>query len=136
VSNETKWTTEQAIALCRLVEMVCPKFGCHVALTGGLLYKDGERKDCDLVFYRVRQIEKIDIAGLFKALAKLGIERKTESDQFVIKVRYLGRKIDCLFPECEDGNYESDEDVDRAMAELNAAADAAVVEIKAAEATP
>lgn len=105
-TERSTWNQEQAIALCRLVEKVAPKFGCHVALTGGLLYKNGERKDADLVFYRIRQVDEIDITGLFAALAKLGFERKTERDQFVIKVLYNGRHIDCLFPECEDGDYE------------------------------
>lgn len=39
------WTQAEAIALCRKIEDVCPAFGCHVALTGGVLYKLGERKD-------------------------------------------------------------------------------------------
>ena len=41
----SQWTQEQAIALCRKIEAVCPPFGCHVALTGGALYKDGPRKE-------------------------------------------------------------------------------------------
>lgn len=108
----SEWTREQALAVCCFIEAVAPDFGCHVALTGGLLYKSGTRKDLDLLFYRIRQAEKIDIAGLFAELSKFGIERKTDRDQFVIKARYLGRKIDCLFPEFEDGLYERDEDVD------------------------
>ena len=35
------WTTAEAIALCREIEAICPAFGCHIALTGGLLYKEG-----------------------------------------------------------------------------------------------
>jgi len=62
------WTQEEAIDLCRKVEEIAPKYGCHVALTGGLLYKDGSRKDCDLLFYRIRQVEAIDKDGLFDEL--------------------------------------------------------------------
>lgn len=50
------WTQEEAIQLCRLLEALAPTFGCHVALTGGCLYKDGERKDCDILLYRIRQV--------------------------------------------------------------------------------
>jgi hypothetical protein len=39
----TPWQLDDAMRLSRLVEGVCPPFGCHVALTGGLLYKDGPR---------------------------------------------------------------------------------------------
>lgn len=39
------WTQKEAIELCVKIEAICPKYGCHVALTGGLLYKEGERKD-------------------------------------------------------------------------------------------
>ncbi len=42
------WTQEEAIELCRIIEDICPQAGCHVALTGGCLYKDGERKDLDI----------------------------------------------------------------------------------------
>jgi hypothetical protein len=37
------WTLDDAVAMCCAVEQVCPPFGCHVALTGGTLYKDGGR---------------------------------------------------------------------------------------------
>lgn len=93
------WTQDKAIVLCRDIEAIAPEHGCHVALTGGLLYKFGERKDCDLVFYRIRQAEKIDIDGLFAKLALLGITRITERERFVIKAAHAHGEIDCLFPE-------------------------------------
>jgi len=37
---------------CALFESVAHKYGWHVALTGGSLYKKGERKDLDIVFYQ------------------------------------------------------------------------------------
>lgn len=33
------WTQQEAVDLCVIIESVCVEFGCHVALTGGLLYK-------------------------------------------------------------------------------------------------
>ena len=51
------WTQEEAIALCKKIESIVPLAGCHVALTGGCLYRDGHRKDLDILFYRIRQID-------------------------------------------------------------------------------
>lgn len=62
-----------AIDLCKKVEKICPKYGCHVALTGGTLYKNEQRKDIDILFYRIRQVEKIDHDGLFLALKKINL---------------------------------------------------------------
>ena len=47
-----KITQTTAIELCRKLEDIAPEFGGHVALTGGCLYKDGERKDVDIMIYR------------------------------------------------------------------------------------
>lgn len=99
------WNQAEAIALCREVERICPDYGCHVALTGGCLYKDGARKDLDLLFYRVRQVDSIDVDGLFAALAMIGIERGAGTG-WVIKATWRGRaSIDCFFPEVPSGNY-------------------------------
>lgn len=103
------WTQDQAIALCREIERIAPEFGCHVALTGGLLYKDGPRKDCDLVFYRIRQRETIDVEALFRALRSCGLRRVTDGDCFVIKAKHEHGDIDCLFPEAESGHYIEDD---------------------------
>lgn len=105
MSAPTKWTQADAIALCREVEAVCPIAGCHVALTGGTLYKDGERKDLDLLFYRIRQTPTIDMGMLWDALSTIGIERATGFG-WCIKAEYRGKRIDCFFPE-EDGEYDS-----------------------------
>ncbi len=92
------WTQQHAIEVARAVEAVCPAFGCHVALTGGTLYKDGERKDLDLLFYRIRQIERIDRDGLFNALAEIGL-LKLRGFDWCYKCEYDGRPVDCFFPE-------------------------------------
>lgn len=98
------WYPDVAIALCIQIEDICPEYGCHVALTGGVLYKPQPRKDLDLVFYRIRQVERIDVDGLFTALEKIGITRVTEDEAWCIKARYGGRSIDCLFPENTGGS--------------------------------
>ena len=92
------WTLERAVALCRQIEAVCPQYGCHVALTGGTLYKDGERKDADILFYRIRQVDEIDVSGLMEALRGLGIE-PTNDHGWVFKATHEGRPIDFFFPE-------------------------------------
>jgi len=111
--SNTLWFLDTALDLIRKIEAVCPKFGCHVALTGGVLYKDGGRKDLDLLFYRIRQEDSIDVAGLFKALAELGVERITRGERWCIKATIGGRKLDCFFPEVDEGDYEDDDESDR-----------------------
>lgn len=96
-----KANLELAIDLCRKIEMVCPMAGCHVALTGGCLYKDGDRKDIDLMFYRIRQVEKIDYELLFSILDQLGIKVE-KSFKWCHKARYDNVGIDIFFPEADD----------------------------------
>lgn len=97
------WTQQEAIALCTQIEAVCPPFGCHVALTGGLLYKQGERKDADIMLYRIRQVEEINLAGLWEEMEKLGVVRTSEEvpygESWCIKATYNGKSIDFFFPE-------------------------------------
>jgi hypothetical protein len=91
---KTDWEQYEAIALCSAIENICPKYGCHVALTGGLLYKDGRRKDADILFYRIRQKPEIDIEGLFYALKE--IDDTSSRKSWCIKGEYKGKKIDFL----------------------------------------
>lgn len=95
-----RWTLPEAIMLCRQIEELCPPFGCHVALTGGTLYKDGARKDVDILFYRIRQEETIDRDGLFDELAlQLGIVRGRTCYDWLVKATLNGKAIDFFFPE-------------------------------------
>lgn len=103
------WTTAEAIELCRSIEAICPEFGCHVALTGGTLYKDGPRKDCDILFYRIRQIDEINEAGLFAALKTIGLE-KTSGLGWCHKGKFKGKGVDMFFPEENGGDYNSKDD--------------------------
>ena len=102
-----KWTLEQAQSLCIVIEGICPQFGCHVALTGGCLYKLGERKDMDLIFYRIRQVKSINVKGLLEALEIVGLTSFCGGGwRYVAK--YHGKSIDLLFPEDgkSDDTYE------------------------------
>lgn len=95
------WTIKEGIELCREIEKYCPKYGCHVALTGGLLYKDGPRKDCDILFYRIRQIESIDIDGMFTELEESIGFAYVSGFGWCQKATWRGKNIDCFFPEGE-----------------------------------
>ncbi len=99
-----RWNQAEAINLCIQVEAICPAYGCHVALTGGVLYKAGERKDLDILFYRIRQVEKIDTDGLWPALERIGLVKKSGFG-WCYKGIYDNKKIDMFFPEEQDGEY-------------------------------
>jgi hypothetical protein len=101
------WSVEEAMLLCSLIEGICPKFGCHVALTGGLLYKPGNRKDCDILFYRIRQIEKIQRDELIMALVD-GITGFVDIGDWgwMSKATYHGKPVDIFFPEHNDADSE------------------------------
>lgn len=109
----SQWSRDEIAGLCSVVESMCPEYGCHVALTGGLLYKLGPRKDADILFYRIRQRASIDVAGLLEALAKIGIRRTDKNpgvDRWCIKAEYQGRKIDLFFPEAAGSDTYRDEE--------------------------
>lgn len=94
------WRREEALSLCREIEHVASNFGAHVGLTGGLLYKDGLRKDADILIYRIRQADSIDVPGLFSALAEVGVVAGSDYG-WCKKAFYLGKPIDLFFPELE-----------------------------------
>lgn len=99
-----QWWLDEVIAFCTELEAFAPDYGCHIGLTGGLLYKDGLRKDADILIYRIRQIEKIDTEGLFRAMwERMGVERD-QGLGWCIKATWRNRRIDFFFPE-EDGEY-------------------------------
>lgn len=99
-----KWTQEQAIELCRKIEAFAPKYGCHVALTGGTLYHFGERKDVDIILYRIRQIAYIDVDGLMAAMMEIGVE-PVRDHGWCYKAAYGEKKIDFFFPERDGAEY-------------------------------
>lgn len=99
------WTQQEGIALCRTIETFSPTYGAHVALTGGLLYRDGPRKDCDIVVYRIRQAKFIDWAGFNEACGEIGLFIRADYG-FCSKAEYgpERKQVDLLFPEF-DGIY-------------------------------
>lgn len=95
------WTMDKALPLIRKIEAIAPKHGAHVALTGGVLYKDGARKDLDILFYRIRQTPKINEKALLTDLIEAGVTIK-KTHGWVTKAEYDGGSIDLFFPERTD----------------------------------
>lgn len=98
------WSQMSAIGVAREIERIAPRVGAHIGLTGGCLYKDGPRKDLDIVVYRIRQAKEIDRERFFTLLAAIGIVVKSDHG-FVVKTEMTGRTIDFLFPGHEDAEY-------------------------------
>lgn len=98
------WPQKEALALCAELERFAPSCGCHVALTGGLLYKTGLRKNCDIVLYRIRQAAAIDYERFFTAIQSIGVF-KISSFGFCHKGIAHGKLIDFLSPEEEGDEY-------------------------------
>lgn len=99
ISDETnQWSSEEAIRLCEILEKIAPNYGCHVALTGGTLYKPGMRKDVDILFYRIRQTPQIERTALLDDLSAIGIAM-TSKHGWVQKAIYKGKSIDFFFPD-------------------------------------
>lgn len=98
-STDNYWETQDAIQLCSDIELFAPQAGCHVALTGGTLYKCGPRKDVDVMFYRIRQVDRIDEELLFQLLQeRLGFVMGKRWG-WVQKATYRGKQVDLFFPD-------------------------------------
>jgi hypothetical protein len=88
-----------AVALAREIEGIAPRFGFHTALTGGCLYKDGERKDIDILFYsHANDGAETDKKGLLKALhTDVGLAVGADFGR-VVKSTRGDTTVDLLFP--------------------------------------
>lgn len=107
------WTQQEAIALCVVLEPVAAAHRCHVALTGGLLYKEGQRKDCDIIVYFEGKkktdielttfVQCVDRNALLQAFWTVGLAYQDIYSR-VVKCLYYGKPVDLIFPEL-DGEY-------------------------------
>ena len=95
------------VDVCRCIYHALSGHGFFPALTGGLLYKDGERKDCDIVIYRHRQnIERFETEQLQEKLESIGFSDFRHFG-FVTKAKFKGFDIDIFNPETIDSDiYE------------------------------
>lgn len=95
---DSYWSLSEALNVVKRVEEVVSPLKAHVALTGGLLYKEGLRKDLDLMFYRVRQEPHLAESVIIDALRGLGFDIKTQHG-WVYKALYERKNVDLFFPE-------------------------------------
>lgn len=114
-TNDTPWGLAKAIALCTAIQnLPSQDFSCHPALTGGLLYKEGLRKDCDIVIYqrgdKDGKRDPIDWPGLWAALEGIGLLLENDFG-YVKKCRYEGLVVDILDPAQTGGSYGSQQGV-------------------------
>jgi len=100
--EETKCTQQDGITLCKILYDKLSPLGYYPALTGGLLYKEGGRKDIDIVIFRNRQqhssFETID---LYLVLSEVGVYID-KSYGFVTKAKWKEFTIDLFNPETKE----------------------------------
>lgn len=105
---------ELAIYLCtRLYEELSPRL-IFPALTGGTLYKAGERKDIDLVIYRTQDTttgKMLKLDDIRSELLRVGLYN-FKNFGTVIKCKFGETDIDLLLNEMEDdyGKHISNSD--------------------------
>ena len=100
-------TQSDGIELCRKLYETLKPIGLFPALTGGLLYKDGNRKDIDIVLYRHRQdVESFEISQFEIALKIAGLS-DFKHFGFVTKAKWRGFTVDLFNPETNDTKDES-----------------------------
>lgn len=101
------WDRNMAVKLAMKMEAQASAADLHVALTGGVLYKDGPRKDADFIIYRHNTPESIDskedLAYRRAAFEKnlgifYGIEIKAHYG-YLTKAEWEGNKFDIMYPE-------------------------------------
>lgn len=91
--------TNHGIELCQELYKALSKSGFFPALTGGLLYKDGERKDIDIAIYRHRQqVAAFEMEEIEHLLSDAGV-CDFSYHGFVTKCKWKGFSVDLFNPE-------------------------------------
>lgn len=75
-----------------------------VALTGGLLFQQGLRKDIDIIIYRNRKTAPFETIQLGRKLVEFGFTN-IRFYGFVTKCEWEGHDVDILHPESVEGTY-------------------------------
>lgn len=99
---EENVSMSDGIELCKILYSRLSKVGIFPALTGGLLYKEGNRKDIDIVLYRHRQdlahFETIEFSELLEECGLYDIK----TFGFVTKAKWRGLVVDLFNPETSE----------------------------------
>lgn len=99
---------EQAtgIDLCKALYEKLSPHGFFPALTGGLLYKEGSRKDCDIVIFRHRQnVQPFELVEIEHLLVECGFT-DIRHHGFVTKANMGIFPVDIFNPESKNGTDE------------------------------
>lgn len=111
-----------AQSICRVLYEHFSKYQVFPALTGGTLYKDGTRKDIDIVLFQPAIDGELDSStkltvkaptliqmetDLITELKALGFKEITDYTA-VIKCVYKGQSIDLILPQAGEGTYPKD----------------------------
>ncbi len=102
--NEEKpkltWNRDEALAFCVRLEkyLLSAEVKCHVALTGGCLYSEGERKDMDIILYPHKDKDGCEEQTAMFHAVLFGLDMNPGDikayEQRVYKTTYHGRNID------------------------------------------
>lgn len=94
-----KAVLSNGLELCQILRGELVDKGYYPALTGGLIYKNGPRKDIDIVIYRNRQDhDHFEMSDIFGELEQCGLEN-IEYYGFVTKAKWKGFTVDLFNPE-------------------------------------
>ena len=93
---------EKAVYQCAQLEKISTKYAFHIGLTGGCLYKNFNRKDCDIILYRIRQNHNPDLGGFFKELVSYGWSMEKHHGWVQKMKSPAGDDFDFFYPEYID----------------------------------
>lgn len=103
------WNLQSAVELCRKLEPIASGFGYHVALTGGCLYKHGDRKDADILFYRVSGFDDLVYMDMLDAFKDAGLDFfegiPANHRGWLVRAKYEGNRVDLFFPDADNNDY-------------------------------
>jgi len=107
-SDTPKMATQQdGIRLCESLYSKLSPAGYYPALTGGLLYKEGARKDIDVVIFRNRQdVTDFEMKDIECFLVEIGMS-DFKYYGFVTKAIWNGFTVDLFNPETQIESLEN-----------------------------
>tara|TARA_R110002020_G_scaffold225658_2_gene435748 strand:- start:1851 stop:2252 length:402 start_codon:yes stop_codon:yes gene_type:complete len=104
LKTPTEAINPKAVELCGLLYQKLEPLHIFPALTGGQLYKDGQRKDIDIILYRGSHGGALCQHDIYMELTECGIFMTANFGR-VIKGHWQGYEIDLILPEAPEGSY-------------------------------